>query len=196
MNEQSPLFTIGHSSHSIERFIELLKLHHIDTIGDVRSSPYSRFNTQFNRETLKSSLAKTDILYVFLGKELGARRSEPECYKDNKVIYDRVARSESFNAGIQRVIQGVSKMRVALMCAEKDPLTCHRTILVARHLLPYVKQINHVLEDGSLESHRMAEERLLRECELTEDDLFSPIEHRITNAYLKRGCEIAYTEPT
>lgn len=194
MNTETTVFTVGHSSHTIEDFINLLTVHHIEAIADVRSSPYSRFNPQFNREVLQNSLSQASIAYVFLGEELGARRSEPECYVDHRVSYNRVGQTKLFQEGLRRIVQGAAKMRIALMCAEKDPLMCHRTILVARHLQSKVDHILHILEDATLETQAGTEERLLRDYELQDNDLFMPLEERLAQAYTRRGNEIAYVE--
>ena len=128
------VFTIGHSTHPPERFLALLRQHGITALCDVRSRPYSRLNGQFNRENLQESLRESGITYVFLGKELGARSEDASCYVRGKVQYDHLARTELFKKGLDRVRQGMKDYRIALMCAEKDPLVCHRAILVARHL--------------------------------------------------------------
>jgi len=196
MEDQVTVFTIGHSVHPIADFLQLLKTHKIKAVADVRSSPYSKFIPQYNRKVLQKSLADEGIDYVFLGDELGARRSESECYIDGQVIYDLVAQTPAFEEGVQRIVQGASKMRIAMMCAEKDPLTCHRAILVSRHVKVKVGQILHILEDGSIETHASAEERLLRECKLQEGDLFKSPEQLANEAYAKRGAKIAYAEET
>jgi uncharacterized protein (DUF488 family) len=194
MNAELIVFTVGHSSHSIEDFIALLNTHGIEAIADVRSSPYSKFNPQFNREVLQNSLSRAGVTYVFLGDELGARRSEPDCYVDQRVSFNRVAQTRLFQEGLRRIVQGAAKMRIALMCAEKDPLMCHRTILVARYLRSKVDQIFHILEDATLETQVAADERLLRDYELQDNDLFIPFEERVAQAYTRRGNEIAYVE--
>jgi uncharacterized protein (DUF488 family) len=188
------LYTVGHSVHPIEHFVELLKLNEIEAIADVRSSPYSKFTPQFNREFMKESLKKASIRYVFLGDELGARRSEPECYENNKVIYSKVARLPSFRQGISRLLEGTEKMRVAIMCAEKDPLTCHRTVLVAHFSRDLFSDALHILEDGNIESRHEADLRLLREYKLEKEDFFSPYAERLALAYSKRAEKIAYEE--
>lgn len=124
-NPSTVLYSIGHSNHSIERFLELLGQHGIEAIADVRSSPYSRHSPQFNREVLEIALKEREIAYVFLGMELGARRHEQDCYTDGRVDYERIPATEAFQHGISRLIDGASRMRVAMLCAEKDPLTCH-----------------------------------------------------------------------
>jgi uncharacterized protein (DUF488 family) len=187
------LYTIGHSTHSIEFFIELLKAHNIQAIADVRSSPFSKFNPQFNRENLMKSLSDENISYIFLGKELGARRDENECYDDDKVNYTTISKTPAFLEGAKRLKLGVSKMRVALMCAEKDPLTCHRSILISRFTSSLFKCI-HILEDGTTEDGESAESRLLKETKLDDGDLFATLEDRLSQAYQKRESKIAYTE--
>lgn len=195
MESKAPvLFTVGHSVHPIDHFIEILRMNRIDAVADVRSSPYSKFTPQFNREPLKKSLKDHGISYVFLGEELGARRDEPECYERNKVVYRKVAQLPSFKFGISRLREGTEKMRVAIMCAEKDPLTCHRTVLVAHFARDQFSDTLHILEDGSIESRVEADLRLLTEYKLEKDDLFSPYEERLALAYSRRAEKIAYEE--
>jgi uncharacterized protein (DUF488 family) len=192
MNNQ--IYTVGHSTHSIEKFIALLKRHDVTALCDVRSSPYSRMNPQFNREPLKQSLREKDIAYVFLGKELGARSRDSSCYVKGKVQYDRIAKTKLFEEGLERVKEGIKTHKVALMCAEKDPLTCHRTILVTRNLVASGMLAQHILEDGALESHEEAMSRLLRELKLPEGDMFRSKEDCIEEAYRIQGERIAYEE--
>jgi len=189
----NPLFTIGHSSHAIEAFLALLALHQIDVVADVRSQPYSRRFLHFSKQALQPSLEAEGIYYVFLGRELGARRDERECYIDGTVSFDLVATSPVFASGLARLQEGLLKYRVALLCAEKDPLDCHRTILVARHAARFAK-VSHILADGTLESHEKTERRLLERYELSEHDMFRSQENQLANAYARRGREIAWSE--
>jgi uncharacterized protein (DUF488 family) len=186
------LYTIGHSNHSIERFIELLKLHGITAVGDVRSSPYSKFNPQFNRETLQKVLKENGIAYVFLGQELGPRSEDPSCYVEGRVQYDRLAVTELFTRGIERLLTGVKTHRIALMCAEKDPITCHRMILVCRTLRSEPVEIGQILEDGRLERLRDSELRLLQTLKMPQLRLFDKVEDLIQRAYDAQGRKIAY----
>ncbi len=188
------IYTIGHSTNSIERFIELLKQHGITAIVDVRSTPYSRFNPQFNRETLVTELKIARIKYVFLGKDLGARSDDRNCYRNNKVQYDLLAKTNLFKKGLERVRSGAQEYRIALMCAEKDPLDCHRTILVARELVEQGILVRHILADGRIEPHEETLNRLLRIVGLGADDLFRTRDDSIKEAYAKRGDAIAYSE--
>jgi hypothetical protein len=162
------LFTIGHSNHEIASFMLLLKKHNITALADVRSHPYSRFLKHFNQSILSNALKNEGIYYVFLGKELGARPSSQECYVNGKALYEKIAKTSAFNHGIERILQGVKKQRIALMCAEKDPLECHRAILICQHLRPWDLDINHILKNGDLESHNHLEERMLNKHGFTD----------------------------
>jgi len=187
-----PLFTIGHSNHSLEAFLELLRGHAVALVADVRSSPYSRYLPHFNREPLADALARAGHDYLFLGRELGARREEPECYEGGKARYDRIALCPLFHEGLGRVRREVARRRVALLCAERDPLTCHRAILVCRHLRRDIPAILHIREDGRLESHADAEHRLLALRRLPEHDLFQSRDDVLDRAYHLQGERIAY----
>lgn len=189
---QDTVFTIGHSTHAQDRFIALLKKHDVTAVCDVRSKPYSRTNPQFNREDLKRELLKAGISYVFLGKELGARSEDLSCYEGGKVQYDRLAQTESFRMGIARIKEGMKKYRLALMCAEKEPLECHRTVLVAKHLEAIGLTVQHIHADGSLESHDDAMSRLLRQLHLPEHDMFRSRNDVLADAYRLQEKRIAY----
>jgi uncharacterized protein (DUF488 family) len=207
------LFTIGHSNHSLEDFIALLKNHGITAIADVRSHPYSRYLPHFTQAALKNSLESAKIRYVFLGQELGARPNNPECYIEGKAVYEKIASTELFEQGIQRLLKGANRYKIALMCAEQDPLTCHRAILVCQHLREFNLEIKHILKNGDLEAHQHLEDRLLikqgfpefseprRAIQLS---LFEPAtsyntpslrrEDCLKKAYKMQGEEIAYVE--
>jgi len=186
------LYTIGHSTHTAEELIGFLKIYKITAVVDVRSTPYSRKNPQFNRESFSSLLKENNIEYVFLGKELGARPEDPNSYIDGKVKFDLLAQTELFQDGLNRIMQGMDNYCITLMCAEKDPLTCHRTILVCRHLAARGINIKHILEDGNLESHDKALLRLLDELGLEPRELFRTESEIINDAYSIRGEQIAY----
>ena len=189
MNE---LYTIGHSTHTTEVFIKLLTQHGVTAVCDVRSSPYSRYNPQFNRETLREELKKQGIAYVFLGKELGPRSDDPSCYQDGKVRYDLIAATERFQKGLTRLREGIKAYRITLLCSEKDPVVCHRMNLVCRHLRDDI-EIRHILEDGCVEENRDAEKRLMRLMKVTPELFDSGPDDVILRAYAKQAEKIAYT---
>lgn len=188
------VLTVGHSTHPIGDFVALLLTHRVTAVADVRSVPYSRFNPQFNREMLAGALEDHGIRYVFLGGELGARSLDRACYEDGQIQYSRVARTDRFLRGLDRVIQGACKYRVALMCAEKDPLDCHRTILVARELVNRRTNVVHILADGRLEPHDETIERLLTRVGISEPHLFSSRAELIEQAYAAQAQRIAYVD--
>lgn len=208
------LFTVGHSNHSIDEFLTLLIQHEITALADVRSHPYSRYLPHFNQSALKSALEQVGIRYVFLGQELGARPDNPSCYVNGKALYERIAETEAFSKGLERVKEGAKHYRIALMCAEQDPMTCHRAILVSPVFKNQGWQVQHILKDGSLESHHSLEERLLKLHHLMpsfsggvqlslfamdqEEDLNSSLseEERLQKAYHLQGDQIAYVEKT
>lgn len=191
-----PVYTIGHSNYTVERFIELLRLHGIEAIGDVRSHPYSQYCPQFNREALERSLKSAGVRYAYFGAELGARTEDRRCYENGRVVYSRLAETEPFRAGIRRVVKAHESRRVALMCAEKDPLTCHRTILICRTLRSFVGEIAHILEDGGLEVQREAERRLMDQLGIVYPDLFHTEDELIEEAYEIQAARIAYEAPS
>jgi uncharacterized protein (DUF488 family) len=190
---QQTVFTIGHSNHTLERFMALLNLHDIKALGDVRSKPYSRANPQFNREELKKALKNVGIAYAFLGLELGARSEDPACYVHGRVQYERIASTEAFEHGLDRVQKGMKNYRLALMCAEKEPLECHRAILVARHLVARGIDVKHILADGRLERHDAALDRLKRQFSLSDSDMFRSSEDVLADAYRMQESRIAYS---
>jgi uncharacterized protein (DUF488 family) len=156
------IYTVGHSNHPIEKFLSLLTGNGITAIADVRSQPFSRRFPQFNKERLATTLAEHGIAYVFLGQELGARSNDETCYEDGRVQYQRLAATPLFKQGVDRVLTGAEKYRVALMCAEKEPLDCHRTLLVSRALEQRGASIAHILADGNMETQAQAMTRLTR----------------------------------
>jgi uncharacterized protein (DUF488 family) len=200
------IFTVGHSNLSIEAFISLLQQQGITAIADVRSHPYSRYLPHFNKSEIKAALSSVGLQYVFLGKELGARPEDLSCYDINgKALYERIAATQLFSEGIQRLIKGAETYKIALMCAEKDPITCHRTILICRELRKLNVQIAHILSDSSLESHEELEKRLLSKFNKGKDldgpiqlslfDLepqFQEKKVELPEAYHRQGLEIAY----
>ncbi len=143
-------------------------------------------------EVVQQSLEQAGIVYLFLGKELGARSDNPQCYVDGKVRYELLSQEASFQEGIARVLRELERYSIALMCAEGDPLKCHRTILVGRELRKRDVGLHHILPDGSLESHRDTEKRLLRLLRLPESELFRTHEEIIADAYAIQGQRIAY----
>ncbi|MDP3479438.1 MAG: DUF488 domain-containing protein [Desulfoprunum sp.] len=186
------LFTIGYSPHILDSFLRVLKKINITAVADVRSSPYSQFKPEFNKEQLAEFLNSHGIAYVFLGDYCGARVEDPSCYVNGKVDYARVAENPKFKEGLKRIKNGMEKFRITLMCAEKDPITCHRTILICRNLASKGITIKHILSNGRLEDHKDSEQRLLKFFKLNHPDMFRSEQQRLNDAYLRQGEKIAY----
>jgi uncharacterized protein (DUF488 family) len=145
------IWTIGHSNHSFERFVELLRTEGIEFVIDVRSYPYSRFAGQFDRERLEIALPGADTRYLYLGDKLGGRPSREEHYDEQgRALYDRMAEQTTFQAALQRLVEGSREHRVALMCSEGDPRDCHRRLLVGKVLTDHGIKLRHILPDGAV----------------------------------------------
>jgi uncharacterized protein (DUF488 family) len=187
-----PVFTVGHSNATSEAFLALLKMHQIEAVADVRSSPYSEYSAQFNRETLEGALRLAGIQYFFVGDALGARRQEKSCYRDGVADYALIAQAGAFKKALARAEERARSMRIAIMCSEKDPLQCHRFLLICRQLKERGLDIQHILSDGSLEANAATEQRLLREQKLLDGDLFRSESEILNEAYDKQGAKSAY----
>jgi uncharacterized protein (DUF488 family) len=152
------LWSIGHSNHPIERFVELLRQHRIDVLVDVRTSPYSKYAGQFAREVLAAVLPREGVKYLFLGRELGGRPTGSRYYDpQGHVLYGTLAQSDLFREGLARLEQGIAQYRCAMMCSEEDPCVCHRHLLVARVLHGRGISIKHIRGDGRVETFVQAE---------------------------------------
>jgi uncharacterized protein (DUF488 family) len=188
------VYTIGHSNGTAEHLLAMLDQHGITAVADVRSQPYSRFSPQFNREALASALKNSGRDYVFLGQELGARSEDRSCYRDGRAQYALIAKTALFERGIERLLAGTDKFRVAIMCAEKEPLGCHRSILIARYLHDRGITVRHILEDGSVEAHEASLLRLLALHRMQENNLFQTRDELIAVAYERQAEEIEFSE--
>lgn len=192
MNSKKPqIFTVGHSNHSFEFFVELLRQYGITALADVRSVPFSRFNPQFNKIELEQTIKTHGIKYVFLGRELGARPEDSSCYENGQVQYKQLKDTALFKEGIERVIQGAKQHTIALMCSEKDPLQCHRFLLVAHALVKLDISVAHILASGDLESHEITMARLPDSAGTAQGDLFDSKEYLILYSQEKR---VAYVD--
>lgn len=149
----SIVYTIGHSAHSVEKLAELLRDHRIHVVVDTRSSPYSRFAPQFDRELLQRSLGDAGVRYLFLGAELGGRPKSPDYYDaQGHVLYGRMTADRAFLAGMERLERGIAEFRVALLCGEENPAHCHRRLLVGRVLVERGHELLHIRGDGRVQT--------------------------------------------
>lgn len=168
------LYTIGHSQHKIEYFLEMLRLHGVNYILDVRSIPYSQFASEYNRENINATLDSVGIQYAFMGNYFGARQEDRSLYtNDGYLDFEKTRKSAQFQLGFHNVIKGVySGNKIALMCTEKDPIECHRAIMVARTFYEAGIDVQHILQNNELQSHAELNQRLL--------DLYYPERYQIS----------------
>lgn len=193
-SQTTPIYTIGHSTHSLDEFTSLLKAIDITAIADVRSSPFSGRSPHYNRRQLEASLNERDIDYRFFGKALGGRPKDPKLYIRGTANYEAMAQTDAFKEGISKLLKGSSKHRLALMCSENDPIECHRCLLVGRALFERDVPILHVLPDGKVQSQHDVEERLLDINRQLNHDFFSPRHELLDVAYRDQGMRVAFTE--
>jgi uncharacterized protein (DUF488 family) len=152
-NAKLRVLTIGHSNHTTEHFLDLLKARGVEVVVDTRSQPYSKYSTQFDQKDLKQALSRAAIRYLYIGRELGGRPEGEEFYdQDGHVLYDRVAKTTQFQEGLSRLEQGIREYQVALLCAEENPAACHRRLLIGRVLQEHGIQVDHIRGDGRMQT--------------------------------------------
>jgi uncharacterized protein (DUF488 family) len=195
----STIYTIGHSTHTIEYFLTLLKAHAITCVVDVRSMAASRYNPQYNKESLSRSLKQSGITYLHFAEEFGARRTDP-AERDNEghVDFEKVRASPLFKRGVERLHQGLQKgYTIALMCAEAEPLDCHRFLLISVALENEGLKVLHILKDKSLRTNPEVENALVKKYQkqISAQDIFNPtpeLSDQIAQAYKLRSRETGH----
>ncbi len=158
------LFSIGHSNHSLDHFVDLLRRAGVAAVADVRSQPFSQWLPHFNRPELEKELRLRSIGYAFAGHQLGGRPSQINVYNgEGQVDYERVRATAGFQQGLDALCTAGEQDAVAMLCSEEDPLDCHRGLMIAPALIERGILPAHVRGDGTIESTAQLEERLLRE---------------------------------
>jgi uncharacterized protein (DUF488 family) len=197
------IYTVGHSTHPLHYFLSLLQEYNINCLVDVRSVAASRYNPQYNKEPLSSFLKNNGIIYMHLPEEFGARHSNPDLLDETgKVDFAKVRNSSNFKNGIERFRSGIDKgYTIALMCAESNPLDCHRFSMIAVGLREAGFEVLHIMKDKTLKSTSDLEQLLLKKYarKLPKSDVFQPnvtVEDQLTVAYRLRNIEIAYSPYT
>jgi uncharacterized protein (DUF488 family) len=188
------VLTIGHSNQPIDRFVALLRDAGVTALADVRSTPSSRRLPWFSAKPLRARLEAEGIAYLAIGEALGGRPREPSLFRDGVADYEAMAATPEFGAGLDRVIATMRQHRVCLMCAEREPLDCHRCLLVAPALAARGLAVGHILGDGGVISHRTIEDGLL--AGEASDDLFANDRTaRLAHAYRRRAHKVAFRLP-
>ncbi len=186
------LFSIGHSNIPADRFLAMLQNAGVSAIADVRSVPNSRWFPWFSQQALAARLAAAGITYAAMGDTLGGRPHDDSLYRHGVADYEAMATRPEFHAGIDRLLDAASHSRVCLMCAEREPLDCHRCLLVTRKLAERRLAVGHILHGGTIEPHADTERRLLgldgEDC-----DLFAAgQDERLAAAYRRRAHAVAF----
>lgn len=196
---KTEIYTIGHSTHQLDYFLELLKQYGVNCIVDVRSVPASSYNPQYNQEPFKSFLKKNNITYLHLPEEFGARQTDPDLLdNEGKIDFEKVRKTYLFKKGIERIFQGVEKgYIIAIMCSESEPLDCHRFSMVSVGLKESGFEVKHILKDKFIKAHSDLENDLLKKYEkkLPQKDLFNPnitTDEQLTVAYRLKNKEIGF----
>lgn len=147
------IYTLGHSNKSVDHFIGLLKQYDIDVVVDVRSHPFSKYAKQFDTDSMRKFLNDAKLKYMYMGRELGGMPKDSALYdEDGHLDCDKVSASASFTGAIARLVSGVEKFNIALVCGEENPAGCHRRRLIAPALARAGKIIQHIRGDGSLQT--------------------------------------------
>ena len=196
------IYTIGHSNYSMEKLIEMLRYFDINTVVDIRGTPYSKYNVQFDKERIRYTLTKAGFIYIYMAKELAAKRENKASYNNEGYSdFEKVVQEEDFLNGIERLENGCNKgYRIALLGAMQDPIRCHRSILVGRALNESGFNVMHILDDLSIKDQNYIDERLLDKYfpdryQITFDELLGnkkSTEEMIEEGYRMANREIGY----
>lgn len=196
------IYTIGHSNYSVDRLIEMLRFHNINCVVDIRGTPYSKYNVQFNKETIRQTLTNKGFIYIYMGKEFAVQREDRSSYtKEGYADFEKAVNDDDFLSGVERLKVGCSKgYRIVLMGAMQDPINCHRAILLGRALREKGFNIKHILHENTIATQEELEERMLEKYyntrnQITFDTLLGvepSREELIRNCYIESNREIGY----
>lgn len=193
-NAAVEVLTVGHSTLPYERFLALLRRASVTAIADVRTAPFSRHFPHFNRDVLRNELRMDKVAYVFLGEELGGRPKGEQFFCNGVADYEKMAETEAFARGLERVLDGAKNYRIAMMCSEHDPLDCHRCLLVGRALKERGVNVRHILNSGEIVDQQQIESKLMEMSGKSDIDLFEPPAKRLAAAYRDRAMKVAFSD--
>jgi len=200
MENKPIIYTVGHSTHQLDYFLELLKEYGVTCLIDVRSVAASSYNPQYNQEPLKNFLKSNGITYLHFAEEFGARHTDPDLLDDEgKVDFAKVRKSWAFKNGVERIWQGLDKgFTISLMCSESEPFDCHRFSMVSIALDKDGFDVKHIMKDKTLKTNADLENQLLKKYDkkLPKPDMFNPnvtLDDQIKEAYRLKNKEIAFS---
>ena len=196
------IYTLGHSNYPFDQFIDILKKYDINCVVDIRAIPYSKYNTQYNKEFFQSTLKKLGYTYIYMADEFGAKRKTRQSYnQEGYADFEKVILEDDFKKGIERLKTGCSKgYKIVLLGAMQEPIRCPRTILIGKQLIKEGFCVKHIMHEGDLKSQNDLEELLLEKYfnhrnQLTIDTLLGNDMSRddmITESYKLANKEIGY----
>lgn len=191
------IYTIGHSNYDIDLFLKMLKNNNINCLIDVRSIPYSKYCNNYNKELLSKILKDNSIIYIHMGKELGAKRNCLEEYTDGMVDFEKVKRNNDFLEGIKRLENGINKgYNISLMCSEKEPCDCHRSILIGKYMHDKKYKVFHIKEDCVITQEDVEkliiEEFFLERKQISFLDILDMSKDNRVEAYTLKNKQIAH----
>ncbi len=196
------IYTIGHSNYTMERLIDMLEYYNINCVVDIRGTPYSKYNIQFDKEAIRYTLTNAGFVYIYMGKELAAKRIRKNSYNNEGYSnFEEVIKEEEFKRGVERLKNGCEKgYKIILLGAMQDPIRCHRSILVGRELVKNDFDVKHILDDYSIVTQDDIEEMLLNKYfsnrnQITIEDLTGNSlnnEEMINEGYKLANKEIGY----
>ncbi len=196
------IFTIGHSNYNVEKLIDMLRYYNINCVVDIRGTPYSKYNIQYNKETIRDTLIKEGFVYIYMAKEFAAKRESKISYnKEGYSDFEKVINEEDFKKGVNRLRIGCEKVyRIALLGAMQDPIRCHRSILVGRELVKHGFIVKHILDDYSIAYQYDIEKSILEKYfedrnQITIDSLLGTDKSEyemVKDAYRMANKEIGY----
>jgi len=188
------LFSVGHSNVAADDFVAMLKHAGVDMIADIRSMPHSRRHPWFSKKNLEILLERSGVGYLMMGDTLGGRPRDEGLYREGIADYETMARTPLYQTGLDRLMELARRGRVCVMCAEREPLDCHRCLLVARSLAERGLSAGHILHDGSIEPHALTEQRLLALYGKSCDLFASGQREALTAAYRRRASDVAFRQ--
>ena len=196
------IYTLGHSNYPFDKFIEILKKYNINCVVDIRAIPYSKYNTQYNKEFFQSNLKKLGHTYIYMADEFGAKRKTRSSYNDQGYAdFDKVVSEDDFKRGIERLKVGCAKKyKIVLLGAMQEPIRCPRAILLGKELIKEGFDVKHIMHEGNLKTQEELEEQLLEKYfegrnQLTMDSLLGNAmshEDMINESYKLANKEIGY----
>lgn len=190
MKEKKGFVTIGHGKTELQLFIRTLLRYKVNCIVDVRSSPYSKYSPQYNKDIFEAELAKHKISYKWLGDSLGGRPKDLSTYDENGVVdYEKLVKSELFSKGLLQLEELSVPNNVAIMCSEHDPMKCHRFLAISRELARREYRVVHIKDFNSFVKQAQLEDELVKihfgyDVQL---DLFSSTDDTLNQSYSKQN---------